>query len=154
MGAAGYEPGAGTVLRTVGETARVGVLVGRGRRAQETDTGRREHGALEAEVMATLWAGAAPMTVGDVHVVLGARVAYRTVLTVLTRLHTKGLLDRQPRGRGHAYVPRRPPGSAVAAQMATTLAHSANRAQALQHFVEALDPTEHELLRSLLDEPV
>jgi predicted transcriptional regulator len=131
----------------------VRVQAGRSRGQHEAEEGRREHGALEAEVMATLWAEAAPMTAGAVQAVLGARVAYKTVLTVLARLHAKGLLEREQQGRAHAYTPLRPGGPQAAAQMATTLAHSADRAQALQHFVDALDSTEQELLRALLDEP-
>ena len=34
------------------------------------------------------------------------RLAYTTVMTVLARLHEKGLLDREMAGRGYSYTPR------------------------------------------------
>ena len=63
---------------------------------------------LEAEVMEELWERGAG-SVRDVLDALNARAAqeraYTTVLTVMQRLHAKGLLRREPRGRAHVYVP-------------------------------------------------
>ncbi|MBV6696873.1 BlaI/MecI/CopY family transcriptional regulator [Kitasatospora aureofaciens] len=113
---------------------------------------RREHGALEAEVMAVLWAEARPMTATEVHEALGdPGLVYKTVLTVLGRLHAKGLLDRERSGRAHAYVPRRGPADEVASQMNQALARGADRMAVLQHFVAGLDPEDERALRDLLD---
>jgi len=80
---------------------------------------RRQHapnasgllGHLEYEVLTTLWSQA-PASVPQVLARINAgrpedaRLAYTTVMTVLGRLHDKGLLDRTREGRGYAYEPR------------------------------------------------
>lgn len=67
-------------------------------------------GSLEYEVMRALWQ-AAP---ASVHVVLehvnrhrsaDAWLAYTTVMTVLARLHDKGVVQRERHGRGYDYRP-------------------------------------------------
>ncbi|MFH9354973.1 BlaI/MecI/CopY family transcriptional regulator [Kitasatospora sp. NPDC017646] len=113
---------------------------------------RREHGALEAEVMAVLWAGARPMTTSEVHEALGdPGLVAKTVLTVLSRLHAKGLLDRDRSGRANVYAPRRDPADEAASQMNRALARGADRLAVLQHFVAGLDPEDERALRDLLD---
>ena len=68
-------------------------------------------GHLEYEVMRCLWS-AAPANVPTVLEHLNDsrrkadRLAYTTVMTVLVRLHEKGLVDRVRRGRGFDYTPR------------------------------------------------
>ncbi|MGA5818436.1 BlaI/MecI/CopY family transcriptional regulator [Kitasatospora sp. NPDC094028] len=113
---------------------------------------RRDHGALEAEVMAVLWAEGRPMTAGQVHEALGAADLHpKTVLTVLGRLHAKGLLGRERTGRAHAYAPNRGPADEVASQMNQALVRGADRLAVLQHFVAGLDPADEQALRALLD---
>lgn len=67
-------------------------------------------GPLEYAAMEALWDGA-PANVG---VVLGrinadrardAQLAYTTVMTVLARLHDKGIVERVKAGRGYDYTP-------------------------------------------------
>jgi len=62
---------------------------------------------LEAEVMDEVWAER-ECSVRDVLDALNGRSkvarAYTTILTVMQRLHTKGLLRRERRGRRHVYV--------------------------------------------------
>lgn len=111
---------------------------------------RRPAGALEAEVMAALWATDEPMTAARVQQALGGRLAYKTVLTVLGRLYTKGLLDREQVGRAHAYAPRRGPAQTAAEQMRAALRRGPWRVEVLQHFVRALSPEEQAELRALL----
>ncbi|WP_327432929.1 BlaI/MecI/CopY family transcriptional regulator [Streptomyces sp. NBC_01236] len=118
--------------------------------AAESGT-RRPAGALEAEVMAALWGGDGPMTAADVHRQLGDGLAYKTVLTVLGRLHAKGLVDREPAGRAHAYTPKRGPAELAAEQMNAALRRTGLRTEALQHFVDTLDADEQAALRALLD---
>ncbi|MGW2372667.1 BlaI/MecI/CopY family transcriptional regulator [Kitasatospora sp. NPDC001683] len=113
---------------------------------------RRDHGALEAEVMGVLWAGEHPMTAAQVHEALGdPGLVYKTVLTVLGRLYGKGLLDRERSGRAHAYEPRRGPADEVASRMNQALARGVDRMAVLQHFVAGLDPEDERALRDLLD---
>jgi predicted transcriptional regulator len=112
--------------------------------------GRRPPGALEAEAMAALWAAGAPMTARQVHEELGEGLAYKTVLTVLGRLHAKGLLDREPVGRAHAYCPRRGPAQTAAQQMNEALSRGPSRTEVLHRFVETLEPDEQAALRELL----
>jgi predicted transcriptional regulator len=72
-----------------------------------TDRATASLGPLERRVMARLWA-AGPQTVGEV---LGAlndgsdrRLAYTTVMTILVRLHEKGLVTRGKEGRNYRYT--------------------------------------------------
>ncbi|MFJ9865998.1 BlaI/MecI/CopY family transcriptional regulator [Streptomyces sp. NPDC101165] len=112
---------------------------------------RRPAGALEAEVMAALWAGDGPMTAAEVHQQLGDGLAYKTVLTVLGRLHAKGLVGREPVGRAHAYTPSRRAAEQAAHEMNTALRRTGRRADVLQRFVDTLDADEQAALRALLD---
>jgi predicted transcriptional regulator len=112
---------------------------------------RRPAGALEAEVMAALWAGDGPLTAAQVHAVLGDGLAYKTVLTVLGRLHAKGLVDREQAGRAHSYSPRRGPAEVAAEQMNAALRRGPQGPEVLQRFVDTLDPGEQAALRALLD---
>lgn len=112
---------------------------------------RRPAGALEAEVMAALWAGQGPMTAAQVQAALGDDLAYKTVLTVLGRLHAKGLLDRESAGRAHAYRPRQELADQAAEQMNAALRRGPQPAEVLQRFVDTLDREEQAALRALLD---
>lgn len=112
---------------------------------------RRPAGALEAEVMAALWAGDGPMTAAEVHQQLGEGLAYKTVLTVLGRLHAKGLVDREPVGRAHAYMPSRGAAELAAEEMNAALRRTGRRTEVLQRFVDTLDADDQAALRALLD---
>ena len=68
-------------------------------------------GPLEYAVMQALWAGAPASVPAVLEVVNEQRppdgaLAYTTVMTVLSRLHDKGLVVRDRRGRGFEYTPR------------------------------------------------
>lgn len=68
-------------------------------------------GHLEYEVMRALWAEApanVPAVLARINHARDAdtQLAYTTVMTVLVRLHDKGVLDRERRGRGFDYIPR------------------------------------------------
>ncbi len=64
-------------------------------------------GPLEQRVMARLWQ-AGPRAVGEVMEALNAsaerQLAYTTVMTILVRLHEKGLVTRQKEGRLYRYT--------------------------------------------------
>ncbi len=63
-------------------------------------------GPLEQEVMDVVWQ-AEEATVRDVHDVISTRrdIAYTTVMTTMTRLAGKGLLERDTSGLAHRYRP-------------------------------------------------
>ena len=64
----------------------------------------RPAGALEAEVLAVLRAAQVPLSPGQVRERLAIRpqgeLSYSTVVTIMSRLHAKGLLARERAGAG------------------------------------------------------
>ena len=63
-------------------------------------------GELEASVLAVLWDHGELTTPGVFDRVGRPRgLAYTTILTVLQRLHKKGLLSRRGEGKAHVYSP-------------------------------------------------
>ena len=64
-------------------------------------------GPLEQDVMEAVW-DLGDSTVRDVHAVLAEdrEIAYTTVMTTMTRLATKGMLQRDTSGLAHVYRPR------------------------------------------------
>ncbi len=68
---------------------------------------RKILGDLETDVMEAIWARGRA-TVTDVHERLGAAdrdLAYTTVMTVMSRLADKGLLERRKDGAAYVYTP-------------------------------------------------
>ncbi len=68
---------------------------------------RKILGDLEADVMEAIWARGRA-TVHDVHKRLAAaerELAYTTVMTVMSRLADKGLLEKRKDGAAYVYVP-------------------------------------------------
>jgi predicted transcriptional regulator len=67
----------------------------------------RTLGPLELDVMRQLWKHSTPLTVREVlELVNEGRkppLAYTTVMTVLSRLFDKAIVDREPEGRGFRY---------------------------------------------------
>lgn len=107
-------------------------------------------GALEAEVLATLWSAGGPLTPSEVRDELDSALAYTTVMTILTRLWQKGRLERERLGRAYAYRPVTDEAGHYATRMRDTLAMARDREAALSRFVEALTPREAATLRELL----
>jgi predicted transcriptional regulator len=111
--------------------------------------GRRSAGSLEQEVLAALAAADRALTPGEVRAVLGAELAYTTVMTVLARLVEKGVLTRERAGRAYAY--RRAAAAEVTARrMRGLLDAGVDRADVLTRFVGALSPEDERLLGELL----
>jgi predicted transcriptional regulator len=122
----------------------------RERRSGEQAKGRRGHGALEAEVLAALWSARAPLTASAVQRELGGTLAYSTVVTILSRLHAKGVLNRTPHGRAFAYVPVADEPGLAARRMRQVLDGESDRGRVLARFVSDLSDEDERLLRSLL----
>ena len=111
---------------------------------------RRAIGALEDEIMSYLWVVDSPSTPAEVHASVAPELAYTTIMTVLTRLWQKGLLDRERTGRAFAYRPTRSEADHRAEEMQATLADAANRDAVLSSFVDALDTNDLSVLKKLL----
>ncbi|MFL6100339.1 MAG: BlaI/MecI/CopY family transcriptional regulator [Actinomycetales bacterium] len=117
-------------------------------------SGRRDRGALEAEVLAALQRAEQPMTARQVHDGLDGGLAYTTVMTTLARLHTKGALSRELLGRAFVY---RLAGdtnvvdaAVTARRMRKLLEAGADRNVALSRFVSELEPQDEAFLSGLL----
>lgn len=111
---------------------------------------RRAMGALEAEVLAHLWASADALVPAQVREAMADPPAYTTVMTILTRLWQKGLVDREPRGRAFAYRPVVSEADLAAQRMRATLEATTDREAALSRFVSALSRREERALRKIL----
>ena len=101
--------------------------------------------------MTALHAADQALTPAEVQRIVGGDLAYTTVLTILSRLHSKGLAARVPVGRGFAYSPAEGEASAVARQMHALLASGRDRAAVLAQFFDGLEPEEEQMLARLLD---
>ncbi|MCZ4103232.1 BlaI/MecI/CopY family transcriptional regulator [Streptomyces sp. H39-C1] len=112
--------------------------------------GRRAPGELESEVLAALWAVGEPVAAGIVREQVTGDPAYTTVLTILSRLHDKGLVTREKAGRGYLYAPVRDEAGHAAAGMRELLEHGGDRAAVLARFVSELPAEDEKLLEQLL----
>lgn len=102
--------------------------------------------------MDTVWEAPAPLTGRQVADALISRgLAYTTVLTVLTRLEKKGLLERDATSRAHTYTAVGSRSDHVTVLMQQALGEAADRNAALQHFARSVSPAEAEALRRALD---
>lgn len=109
-------------------------------------------GALEAKIMRLLWHHPGDYaSVREVLAALDDELAYTTVMTVMVRLHDKGLLQRRRAGRAWTYRPAMSREAYAAATMAQALAVAEDRTSALLHFVADLDEEGAETLRRLLE---
>ena len=111
---------------------------------------RRAPGELEGEVLAVLWAAGEPTGAGGVREQVAGDPAYTTVLTILTRLHDKGMVTRERAGRGYLYSPVRDEAGHAAAGMRDLLEHGGDRAAVLARFVSELAAEDEKLLEQLL----
>lgn len=64
---------------------------------------KRKFGELELQIMNILWEKK-EATVLEVQKSIGDNIAYTTVLTVLTRMYTKGILERKKNGKNYIYL--------------------------------------------------
>jgi predicted transcriptional regulator len=115
---------------------------------------RRGVGELEAEVFGVLRAAGRALSAGEVRERLGVRasheLAYSTVVTIVSRLHAKGLLSRQRTGRGYRYEPV-DEASLAAGRMNLALAAGSDHGAVLTRFISGLSDRDAMLLRELLD---
>jgi predicted transcriptional regulator len=80
---------------------------GRSRRQRENDDPiARNLGEVQAEVMSIFWrreSATVRETLDDLSERRRKKLAYTTVLTIVTRLWQRGFLEREPEGRGYRY---------------------------------------------------
>ena len=82
----------------------------------------------------------------------GGGLAYTTVVTILSRLHGKKVLDRRKAGRAFLYAPVADEPGLAARRMAQMLDAEPDREAVLARFVSGLSGTDEELLRRMLGE--
>lgn len=121
--------------------------------AEESVAGRRAAGELAAEVLEVLQKAGAALSPGEVRERLGGDLAYTTVVTILSRLHAKGVLDRRKSGRAYLYAPVADQPGLAARRMARVLDSEDDREAVLARFVSSLSDSDEELLRRMLAGP-
>jgi predicted transcriptional regulator len=123
-----------------------------GRGACVSGDSRRGSGELERAVLAVLQATPGPLSPGEVRERLGTDLAYTTVVTILSRLHAKGMLDRSKHGRAFVYTPVADEPGLAARRLAKLLDAEPDREAVLTRFVSSLSEADEELLRRVLSQ--
>jgi predicted transcriptional regulator len=116
---------------------------------------RRAPGSLAAEVLEVLRAADDALSPGEVRerLAAGGRAAplsYSTVVTILSRLHDKGMADRHRVGRAYAYRAVADEAELAARRMRRVLDAEGDRGAVLARFVGDLSSRDELLLRELL----
>lgn len=109
-------------------------------------------GPLETDVMETTWR-LGEATVRDVHAELSGRreIAYTTVMTTMSRLAGKGLLERDTTGLAHRYRPtlsREEYARSTVTSVVDWLVRSFPE-PAMSYFAEKLDDVDDDVIASL-----
>ncbi len=126
-------------------------MVKRRRKRRSAPAAEQLLGPLEAECMRVLW-DSAPASVGDVLQIINRKhepeLAYTTIMTILSRLHEKGYVKRERRGRGYLYEPAYTEQELVDVLGRRAVDRVVERygEVAIAHFVEALERTDPQLL--------
>ena len=104
--------------------------------------------------MQWVWEQPGPVSVRQAVEALRPRrdLTYNTVMTVMDRLHRKGLLDRTRRDRIWWYEPTLSRARYTSALMDEALGTAADRPAALAHFARTLPPEEAAALPRALDD--
>ncbi len=111
---------------------------------------RRGSGELESAVLAVLQAATGPLSPGEVRERLDDDLAYTTVVTILSRLHGKGMLERSKQGRAFVYTPVADEPGLAARRLTKLLDAEPDREAVLTRFVSSLSKKDEELLRRVL----
>ncbi|HEY3711112.1 MAG TPA: BlaI/MecI/CopY family transcriptional regulator [Amycolatopsis sp.] len=111
---------------------------------------RRGPGELEAEVLAVLWQRREPASAEHVRQQLDGPLAYTTVVTILSRLHEKGVVTREKHGRSFTYSPVDDEPGLAARRMRAVLDGEHDRESVLARFVSNLPARDEQALLELL----
>lgn len=114
--------------------------------------GRRAAGELEGAALAVLLDAGSALSPAEVRERIGGSLAYTTVVTILSRLHAKGVLERHKSGRSFLYAPVADQPGLAARRMARVLDGEADREAVLARFVSVLSDSDEELLRRMLSD--
>jgi predicted transcriptional regulator len=108
---------------------------------------------LETAVMEILWNADHGLTPGEVRseLVKARPVAYTTVLTAMSRLLKKGILQRKKEGRTFTYSPYEGRADTAARRMEELLATTQERDLTLARFLDNLSASDRRDLRRLLE---
>lgn len=113
-------------------------------------------GSLETRVMDVIWDAEEAVSVEKVRSELeerGKKSAYTTIMTTMSRLFKKGLLQREMRGKAYYYTPavsRQELDTSVSRQVVDALLATFAE-PAMSYFVEALSESDPEKLDSLAE---
>lgn len=109
-------------------------------------------GELELAIMDYIWDQNRTITVPEVHEHLTAkrRLAYTSTMTVMSRLHDKGLLGRSQQRKPYSYWPAISREDYSADLMIGVLSEYGDRKAALARFVELVDQQDKDLLAQLI----
>src|SRR5260370_35943041 len=105
---------------------------------------RRGYGDLAQAILDLVSHAVDPMTPAQARDALGGDLAYTTVMTVMARLHDRGLLARQRTGRAFAYTAVGDPTQITARRMHRLLNVEEDRAGVLARFVNGLTPDDEQ----------
>lgn len=115
-------------------------------------------GVLERLLMDLLWSTDAPLTANELRDALldptstGTKpLATTTVLTVLSRLETKGFVTRDRESRPHGYSAVSSKEQHTAELMHEVLGTTSDRTATLARFIGDVSPQEAQTLRALLE---
>lgn len=118
-------------------------------------------GNLESEVMEILWQSQTPVSVRYVTEILQKKrkIAYTTVMTIMTRLVEKGVLNRKLNGVSYLYQPKIAKEQFVARSVHNifTTTVLALGQEAVTHFIEEiqkLSPRKRQQLLKILDNKI
>jgi predicted transcriptional regulator len=115
----------------------------------------RAKGELRTAVLRILWSADRPLTAKDIRASFGPAEtlpAITTLLTVLERLGTSGLVDRAPSATGESVFSSSAPESEYTADaMLSALMNADDASAALLRFAGELDDGHLEILRTALD---
>jgi predicted transcriptional regulator len=113
---------------------------------------RRGHGDLAQAILELIGRADTAMTPAQVRDALDRQLAYTTVMTVMARLHERGLLTRTRAGRAFAYTAIGDPANVTARRMHRLLDIEQDRVGVLARFVDGLTEDDEQVLRGLLDQ--
>lgn len=112
----------------------------------------KQLGTLEADVMDAVW-DAAPEAL-SVHDILAAfsdrKLAYTTILTVVTNLHSKGFVTRTKVSRAYQYRAKHTREEVTSQTLRDILDSSDDPTAVLMHFAQTATPEETAALRKSL----
>lgn len=97
-----------------------------------------------------LWNAGEPLSPTDVQSRLEDELAYTTVVTILTRLHDKGVATREKHGRAFHYAAVDDEAGLAARKMTKVLDSEPDRDSVLARFVTQLSDSDEAVLRDLL----